>query len=55
MNTEDLDATTVELSVDDAVYKIVMPDMASDYIQNRVATQLEPYELEMLRDMKLYP
>ena len=52
MNTEDLDATTVELSVDGAVYKIVMPDMASDYIQNRVATELEPYELEMLRDMK---
>ena len=52
MNSRELDSSTVEICVDGSVYKIVMPNMASDYIQSRIAMDLEPYELEMLRDMK---
>ncbi|MFN3767598.1 MAG: glycosyltransferase [Ectopseudomonas guguanensis] len=40
-----------QLSLDGASYSIYLPDAESDYIQGRIVTDQQPYELEMLRDM----
>ena len=40
------------ICVDGSQYKIFLPNAGRDYIQTKIATQLEPYELSMLRDMK---
>ncbi|AWM61388.1 glycosyl transferase family 1 [Stutzerimonas stutzeri] len=40
-----------QLSLDGASYSIYLPDAENDYIQGRIVTDQQPYELEMLRDM----
>ncbi|MCG6658048.1 FkbM family methyltransferase [Halomonas campisalis] len=40
-----------QLALDGASYVIFLPDAATDYIQGKIASAKEPYELDMLRDM----
>jgi FkbM family methyltransferase len=42
----------VELRVGDRAYRIVLPDAATDYIQGKIRTERQPYEAEMLDDMR---
>lgn len=42
---------TVEMSVAGETYRIILPNADRDYIQKKVATELVPYELDMLSDM----
>lgn len=39
------------LVIDGASYHICLPDAETDYIQKKIATEKQPYELAMLRDM----
>ncbi len=39
------------LVIDGASYQICLPDAETDYIQKKIATEKQPYELAMLRDM----
>lgn len=45
-------ATVIELAVDGRRYALQLPDAATDYIQKKIATEGQPYEREMLDDMR---
>ena len=40
------------LTEEDVQYEIVLPDSDSDFIQQKIFSTSEPYELDMLRDMR---
>lgn len=42
---------TVKIAVDNAEYHIELPNVDTDYIQGKIATEHQPYELAMLRDI----
>ena len=42
---------TVKIAVDNAEYHIELPNVDTDYIQGKIATEHKPYELAMLRDI----
>ncbi|MBA3588110.1 FkbM family methyltransferase [Methylibium sp.] len=46
------ESTVVELVVNARSYRIYVPNVATDYIQKKVATEKVPYESEMLEDIR---
>lgn len=48
----DTASAAVELDIGGTRYRINLPQSASDYIQKKIATERQPYEREMLEDMR---
>ena len=51
-NDEPQQGKVVALSIGTKHYSIYLPNADTDYIQKKICTQLQPYELEMLQDVQ---
>lgn len=51
-NDEEQQGKVVALSIGTKQYSIYLPNVDIDYIQKKISTELQPYELEMLQDIQ---
>ncbi|WP_226686990.1 FkbM family methyltransferase [Stutzerimonas stutzeri] len=51
-NDEEQQGKVVALSIGTKQYSIYLPNADIDYIQKKISTELQPYELEMLQDIQ---
>lgn len=51
-NDEQQKGKVVALSIGSKHYSIYLPNADTDYIQKKISTELQPYELEMLQDIQ---
>ena len=42
----------IELQVDGSAYKLFLPNLETDYIQQKISVEKRPYELQMLQDIR---
>ena len=52
INSSGASAEVVELDIDGTRYSIRLPQSSTDYIQKKIATEKQPYERDMLEDMR---